>query len=62
MFMSVINRFRIHRNHWAYQRYRAALMLDRNDTVALAAIRRYCKRFRLDIRNPAINPPAMFRP
>jgi uncharacterized protein HemY len=53
---------RLGEHHSAYQSYRAALRLDRHDTIALAGIRRYCERFRLDIRNPAINPAAKARP
>jgi Flp pilus assembly protein TadD len=53
---------RLGEHHSAYQCYRATLKLDRHDTIALAGLRRYCERFRLDIRNPAINPAATARP
>jgi Flp pilus assembly protein TadD len=48
-------------HHAAYRCYRATLELDRRDTIALAGIRRYCDRFRLDLRNPALNPAATAR-
>lgn len=53
---------RLGEHHSAYQCYRAALELDRHDTIALAGIRRYCARFGLDVRDPAINPAATARP
>jgi tetratricopeptide (TPR) repeat protein len=52
---------RLSEHHSAYRFYRAALELDRYDTIALAGLRRYCERFRLDFRNPAINPAALAR-
>ena len=52
---------RLGEHHSAYRCYRATLELDRHDTIALAGIRRYCERFRLDLRNSAINPAATAR-
>jgi DNA-binding response OmpR family regulator len=46
------------RVHAAYRCYRAALEIDPRHRPALEHMRRYCARFGLDVRNPAINPGA----
>jgi DNA-binding response OmpR family regulator len=46
------------RVHVAYRCYRAALEVDPRHRPALEHMRRYCERFGLDFRNPAINPGA----
>jgi hypothetical protein len=48
--------------HVASHCLRTALGLDPHDTIALAGLRRYRERFRLDIRDPAINPAAQGYP
>lgn len=49
---------RMGEHHAAYQCYRLALRLDRQDTAASEGLRRYCQRFGYDAGNPAINPCA----
>jgi hypothetical protein len=49
---------RLGESHCAYHCFRTALELDPHDTLARAGLRRYCKRFHLDLRDPAINPAA----
>jgi len=46
------------RDHAAFHSYRAALMADRRYKPALDNLWRYCQRFGLDFRSPAINPAA----
>jgi len=55
-------RERLGEYHAAYQCYRVALVLDRYETISLGGIRRYCERFGLDFRNPAVNPAARVTP
>lgn len=45
-------------DHAAYQCYRRALIHDPRHRTALGGLLRYCARFGLDCRNPAINPAA----
>jgi Flp pilus assembly protein TadD len=44
---------RLGESHSAYRCFRTAMELDPYDTLARAGLRRYCKRFHLDLRNPA---------
>lgn len=45
-------------DHAAYRCYRWALIHDPRHRTALEGLLRYCERFGLDHRNPAINPAA----
>ena len=47
---------RLGEHHAAYQCYRMALQLDRNDPTARDGLRRYCERFGFDPHSKAINP------
>jgi tetratricopeptide (TPR) repeat protein len=40
----------------AYQCYKLALKIDRQDPIAIAGLQRYCERWGFDFRGPAINP------
>jgi Flp pilus assembly protein TadD len=47
---------RVGEHHAAYQCYRLALTIDRDDSVAIDGLHRYCRRFGYDPGNKAINP------
>jgi Flp pilus assembly protein TadD len=47
---------RLGEHHAAYQCYKLALQIDRDNPIARAGLRRYCERFGLDFQNKAINP------
>jgi Flp pilus assembly protein TadD len=40
----------------AYQCYKLALKIDRQDPIAIAGLQRYCERFGFDSCSPVINP------